>query len=114
MSADNWRECPRCWVRHTEAVHDKASEAAAKASRAYGVAAPEEYLELKAEADRLAKEMENPEIDRTLREDYEIYSGDEGGDGLTVDMSYRCSCRECGLARSIKYSEELPLEDPEP
>lgn len=88
MSADNWGICPKC-IR----VKNKRIE------EAYGKVPKIEY-------ERMLEEIKKPDV-RTLREDYEIYTDEDG----FFSVSYYCQCSDCGFCHRFKYSEQLTKED---
>lgn len=88
MSARNWRECPKC-------LRDgmKAREARiARVKSQYGRIPPDEWAQLKSEAE------EPLNIPDTLREDYEIAVDTSG----LFTVVYRCSCDECEFQFTFK------------
>lgn len=92
MSADNWRECPKCLkdaIARKEALANKVIES-------YGKISAEEYLSL------VAEQQEPIVPDVTLREDWDIFT-DETGIFL---VSYRCSCSKCGFSYRFKHEEQ--------
>lgn len=92
MSADNWTECPRCLVKATK-IHVADQD---KADKAYGNVPVDEYLALRAIAEKPV------EIDQTLREDYEFYL-DSKGKFLAV---YCCECTTGGCGYSFNFRHE--------
>lgn len=94
MSADNWTTCPVC-----EAVimakHNKKQQ---KVKDKYGQIPIDEFMALKADADKA------PEIPETLREDYNI-----GVSGEILVIKFRCSCKTCGL--KFEYSKQMNILD---
>jgi len=99
MGADNWAICPRCRVTAI-----KGREAGAKkADKAYGVKSAEDYLQLRAEAEKPL------DLGQTLREDYGIGVGMDGLFGV----NYSARCTACGFAYEYKYeatAEPVPDE----
>ena len=83
MSADNWRVCPKCKVKHDKSI--EASEKKLNAS--YGKVDANEFLKAKMSHDELAAKK----LDSTLREDYEIGTDEDG----EFFVSYGCSCSAC-------------------
>ena len=91
MSADNWTICPQCCARA-----EKRREAMLKkAADSYGKISPEEYLKLREEAQKA------PNVEPTLREDYEIGMDETG----FFEVAYSCACRACGFAHKHEHSE---------
>lgn len=99
MSADNWTTCPEC-RRLKDAKRQKLIK---KAEEAYGKVSAAEYQRLLAEARvAVAPGTDEPEDNTTLREDYEIGVNTDG----VLEISYGCSCRECGFSFSYKNEVE--------
>lgn len=95
MSADNWGICPRCKARAIKAREAKQLAAGA----AYGKVPSADYLKMLAD-------VEVPlEHEETLREDYDVRTGEDG----EFCVSYGCSCEECGFKHSFKHAELLPV-----
>ena len=91
MSANNYTICPQCYKdRYIEMLNERK-----KLKNLYGNIPPDEFI-------RKTKQLENLEINTTLksdlREDYEI--------GTNIDgffyMSYKCSCDICHFTREYK------------
>jgi hypothetical protein len=99
MSADNWTQCPKCFVSNRE----KADTAENLAALAYGRIPVEEYLKKRDETASFRKAISSDdEFTSTLREDYEIgiYSG-------SFHVNYRAGCSTCGF--SFEYKREGKL-----
>jgi hypothetical protein len=88
MSADAWRVCPQC--------KDKLYK---KLKSSYGKIPEEEYVLLLKQKEDLQDESNTA----TLREDYEIYTDEEG----LFSVSYGCSCDKCGFKFEYNYSKLL-------
>ena len=88
MSADNWGVCPQCKYRANKALKES-----------YGELSAFDYIELVGES---VREVEA----RTLREDYETYTDEDG----VFYISYRCSCSICKLGFSYKKTIQLELK----
>ena len=86
MSADNWTYCPICSTTTEE-----------KLGEAYGNLSKEQY-------DNLRKQLLQKGDETTMREDYEIYLAK---DGKTVNVSYSCSCSNCGSSFSFDYKQQI-------
>lgn len=98
MSADNWVTCPQC-----KAIAEKTGEAALlEAGAAYGKVPPEKYLAMISAANQKPGPLET-----TLREDYEVYTTEEG----LFRVSYRSSCEECGYSFNYEHEEIPPLKN---
>jgi hypothetical protein len=92
MSADNWGICPRC-----KAKEDKRQDALAKrVIEAYGTLPQSEYMQLLREA-----EAPQPDMKRTLREDYELGTDEDG----EFSVTYRCGCTTCNYSFKYEYSQ---------
>lgn len=96
MSANNWDICPRCKQR-AEAKHAKAKK---DIQKSYGKVTPEEYQR------RLDAVREPPELEETLREDWELGMEDDG----RFHVGYFASCQDCGLEFQYKHEEKVDLE----
>jgi hypothetical protein len=91
MGADNWAICPKCRVAAIK-VREKLYS---KAEKAYGSKSADEYLALRAEAEKpLAMEQ-------TLREDYGLGVGIDGVFGV----GYRARCTTCGFSYEYQHNE---------
>ncbi len=92
MSADAWRICPNC-----EQVANEAFVAKLAAARdSYGKVTPEAYAKLCAQA------AKKPELEESLREDYEI-----GVWNGKFEVSYHGMCQRCGLTHEFKTTQVL-------
>lgn len=91
MSADAWRVCPKCL-----------NKAQKKKESSYGKVSEEEYLRVLLELDNL----ENHETE-TLREDYEIFTDEDG----LFYVSYSCSCSVCHFHFEYKHKKDLMDEN---
>ena len=89
MSADNWRECPRCRIGYLAEIKARSEEVAA----AYGKVPVEEYMRMNEEA------SSPPPFEETLREDWSIGTANDG----TFSVWYGCSCKICGLSFDFKH-----------
>lgn len=94
MSADNWRECPKC---NKKLLLSKEAEQK-KADDSYGKVTRGEYLDLVALAKKPIK------LEQTLREDYHIFVNLEG----EFIVSYECHCQDCGF--SFSYSDRKTVK----
>lgn len=95
MSANNWRECPKCL---REGVKEQ-EQAIADAKAQYGRVPADEYERLMQRA-RWVAHPENTE--ETLREDWKI-STDKAG---KFYVSYRCSCENCDFEFSFNHEQD--------
>jgi hypothetical protein len=91
MSADNWRDCPKCLAK-AKADKVKREEAA---EQAYGKVPKEEYLALLAEAGKPV------EVEDTMREDYEL-GIDQNGKFYVI---YRADCQDCPFVFTYRHEE---------
>lgn len=94
MNADNWAICPRCLSRST--ADREARER--KVFDLYGAVSVEEF-----DAARSALKSVDPESVRTFRENCQFYGAVDG----EVQVSYRGSCKECGLVVKLKTSKRF-------
>lgn len=104
MSADRWSMCPRCEVNRQLA----AAVAAAEVEAAYGKVTVEDFDLLRARADDLAQQVDNPGLvngNETFREDYWITDPAQG----EVSIKYRGRCDICGLALSFEHTHPLDV-----
>ena len=102
MSADNWRECPKCEAKATEDRLVKYRQAA----EAYGKVPSEEWQRMTAAAGAAI------ELEDTLREDYQqgIYEReDEDELGYHVYYSARCEQEGCGFKFEYEHHEPVKL-----
>ena len=93
MSANNWRVCPKC-KRNAEILAEKKT---AKAQEKYGKVPQEEFLALISDANK------TPELDQTLRENYELGTDPDGLFGV----AYSCSCSICKF--SFNFKKEIDI-----
>ena len=91
MGADNWAICPVCRVAAIKARE----KLYARADSAYGKKSQDEYVVLRAEAEKPVK------LEQTLREDYGLGVGIDGRFGV----SYRAHCTACQFAFEYKHEE---------
>lgn len=96
MSANNWRQCPRCIARAAARQADKARAA----ERAYGSISRAAYEALWEEARKVEPVSEH------MREDYQlgVYEGGEFG------VTYRCECQDCGFTFAFEHAENVELD----
>jgi len=97
MGANNWAICPRCKQRRLNSIAQKEREF----KDAYGKVAPEKFFEMKSELDNL----KDSEYEVNMREDYEIYTDEDGEFFIT----YSCSCKTCGWGH--KYQNKYQAYD---
>ncbi len=93
MSADNWGKCPKC-IKEADAEQ---ASLKSKADSSYGKVTQGEWLAL---IDRVDNP---PELEHTLREDYECWIDSSG----KFFIHYRAHCRECGFKHNFKKDEML-------
>jgi hypothetical protein len=101
MSADNWTQCPRCYITN----HAKADEKDASVRGQYGKVSEDQFLRLRDEAISFRKALFDSQFCETLREDYEI--GIQDGE---FDIFYRGHCDTCGFNFSYKYNQKAVPE----
>ena len=92
MSADNWGICPECNTARSQNI--RTAEALVLA--AYGTVPVDEYADLEA---RLAN-MRQTAPEHTLREDYGIFTDEDG----VFSVAYSCTCR-CGFSFNFAHAE---------
>jgi hypothetical protein len=99
MSADNWTQCPRCYVTNQA----KADEKDRIASESYGKVSPEQFDVLRDEAKVFRKEITlNDDFCSTLREDYDIGISEQ-----EFSVSYSGRCDVCGFKFQFKHGEAV-------
>lgn len=97
MSANNWTTCPKC-LKKRDGAH-RSLQADTKAL--YGKIPEELYTQRVAEMKAtLAEEMEE-----SLREDWELGIGSDGG----FFVHYRGQCDKCNFEHKFKHEEKLKL-----
>lgn len=94
MSADNWAVCPRCLTRREAALEKSRRDITA----AYGKVPVEEFDRMRADYETAA----GTEPERTLREDYEIWTDPDG----VFTVTYSSGCRECGFGFEFRHEEQ--------
>ena len=99
MSADNWRECPKC-----ESQADTAyAQALLQLEESYGKIPVDEWLKARDEANKL--DVSRNTVETHFREDYEFYWADSD----TVVATYGGECMDCGFKVSFKYEHPVDL-----
>lgn len=98
MSADNWTICPKCMSKK----EDELTELEQQLKDEYGKISQSKYLELLEQYDYLLEIVNNNDMDKTLREDYEI--GIRSG---YLTINYRASCHACNFRKVYKYEEQV-------
>lgn len=91
MSADNWTKCPACKVK----AQEKQKELEQKLNDGYGKLSKEDYQLL---VDQV--KTAPPELEDTLREDYEI-----GIYGDRFFVNYKGRCQKCGWLHEYKWED---------
>ena len=94
MSANNWRECPRC----VKTAKDEVEKLQEEAAKAYGKVSREKWTAMTARATEAAEK----ESESTLREDWHLGVDDAG----EFEVSYRCSCQNCRYEFRFKHKEQ--------
>jgi hypothetical protein len=95
MSADAWRICPKCRIKHIKSLVRERQRVNDK----YGKIDSGEYIQLVNEMEK----KETTDIEETLREDYEIWTNEEG----VFEVGYYCSCEKCGLKFEFEHKEKI-------
>jgi predicted Zn-ribbon and HTH transcriptional regulator len=99
VSADNWTQCPRCYVTNKA----KADELDREASESYGKVSAEKFDELRSLAFSFRKDFTyNGDFTDTLREDYS--TGIRKGE---FHVSYGALCQTCGFKFEFKHEEKV-------
>ena len=93
MSADAWRFCPKC----TKDDVDKRKARKQELVDSYGKVSMKEYEKLK------KKYNDKIEASETLREDYWLYTNEDG----VFEVSYGCSCDVCGFSFQFNHKEKV-------
>ena len=93
MGADNWAICPNCKKK----IENARAKLIEKANKSYGKVNPEEYLAM------LRRAEKEEEIERTLREDYELGISEDG----QFYVNYRSSCKVCGFHYDYKIEKDV-------
>jgi hypothetical protein len=97
MSADAWRVCPKCKVKHDKAK----AEAAEAAKQAYGKVTVAEFDVLRKRAECFPNQLQK------FTEYYEIYMDKDG----TFNIRYDGECEECGFRFEFKHQEKVSLDE---
>jgi hypothetical protein len=104
MSADNWTTCPKCSEQKLEAFKKRLDQGYKKLAEAYGKVESDEYLKLVHVQDKLL--LSPPEIEETLREDYQ--------QGILDSEYYYCDyhakCTECGWVFKYNHKQALNIK----
>lgn len=99
MSADNWSQCPRCYI----ANRAKAEELDKIAAESYGKVPAQRFDQLRNEAFSFRKSItSDSNFTSSLREDYEL--------GILkgkFEIDYYASCAVCGFEFQYKHKEEV-------
>ena len=99
MSADNWAQCPKCYVTNKA----KADELDKIAAEAYGKVPPEKFDQLRQDAFSFRKAITSDDnFCSTLREDYE-----QGIHGNEYSVSYHAGCKTCGFKFKYEHKEAV-------
>jgi hypothetical protein len=99
MSADNWTQCPRCYVTN----RSKANKLDREASESYGNVSVEKFDELRRHAESFRKSVTTDDnICSTLREDYGL--GIRDGE---FSVSFYASCKTCGFKFEFNHKEKF-------
>ena len=98
MSADCWRICPQCKIRHKREREGKDRAV----MEAYGKVSGPEWLRMQKEEDGDSV----PDLAETLREDYEMVIREDG----LFYISYSAGCEICGFSHSFEHDEQLKVK----
>ena len=99
MSADNWRECPRCALQNGAAY----AQALSQLKSSYGKIPVDEWLKAK---DRVSKlDIGHNDVDTNFCENYEFY----WVNNTTVIAEYRGECKDCGFRVSFRHEHPVGL-----
>ena len=99
MSADRWGVCPQCF----KIEEAKEIELRKRVDSEYGKISPAEYLALVASAQEASKKLDERDFEATLREDFEIYTTEEG----MFFVFYYAGCDVCGFAHKFEKKEKV-------
>ena len=91
MSANNWRECPKCSQGRLKALQQVQAQ--------YGKVSASAYAALLAQA-QMKEKNEEKNFEDTLREVWEIGTNDG-----VFQISYHCSCNVCGF--KFEFNHEV-------
>lgn len=101
MSANNWTQCPRCYVTNLT----KAKELDKAASEAYGKVPVEQFDELRDKARSFREAIvTDDKFSSSLREDWDL--GIHKG---KFYVSYGASCSTCGFEFRYKHEETMKV-----
>lgn len=93
MGADNWGICPKC----KERADIKQERLEQRLISGYGKLPEAEYLELR------EKVSSPPQLEPTMREDYELGTDSTGA----FYVRYRASCNVCGFSYKFQTDENV-------
>lgn len=97
MSANNYRDCPKC----KKLTESRRIQDAILLEEKYGKVSVQEYANLL----RNSATSGPKELGATLREDWSIGTAIDS----TFFVEYRASCDQCGLVYDFKASEKVKL-----
>ena len=99
MSANNWTQCPRCFVKNRATAEEKEKLYIAS----YGKVSPEEFDRLRDDARSFRKTIAEDDLFcATLREDWDIGIYEDG----TFAVVYSASCGTCGFKFEYTHEEK--------
>jgi len=104
VSADNWTTCYACRTKHDGDIAERIAKEQKRLEHAYGTIPQDEYDALRAQAGAAVAAIREWPLEKTFREDYEIYGAETG----VVTVSYGGSCTVCGYGTS--FEERHPIE----
>jgi len=95
VSANNWRDCPKCIAKATM----KRARLSQEAQDSYGKVTPALYQEMLL----AVRECQHPE--NSMREDWQLGINTTG----EFYVSYYANCDECGFKFSFKQERQLEI-----
>lgn len=106
MSADNWTTCYACRTKRDSDIAERIAEEQKRLEHAYGKIPQNEYDALRAHVGAAIADIGNGQLERTFREDYEIYGAETG----VVTVSYGGRCTVCGYGISFEHQHPISLK----
>lgn len=106
MSADNWTTCYACRTKRDSDIAEQIGKEQKRLEHAYGAIPQDEYDALQAHVGATIAAIGNSLLEKTFREDYEIYGAETG----VVTVSYGGSCTVCGYGTSFEDQHPIPVK----
>lgn len=103
MSADNWTTCYACASKRDSRVVEQTAVQQKLLHDAYGQVPQSDYTALQIDVEAAIDAISEKPLERTFREDYEIYGAETG----VVTVSYSGQCTTCGYGTS--FEEHRPI-----